>query len=57
MPTSSRQAVFTPKAPGPYESLSQAVVHNGLVFCGGSLGTNPETKSLVEGTIADRTVS
>lgn len=57
MPTSSRQAVFTPNAPGPYPALSQAVIHNGLVFTAGSLGTNPVTKKLVEGTIADRTVS
>jgi hypothetical protein len=57
MPSSSRQAVFTPNAPGPYPALSQAVIHNGFVFTAGSLGTDPATKSLVKGTIADRTVS
>ncbi|CAI7653584.1 unnamed protein product [Penicillium glandicola] len=49
------EIVSTTKAPGPYPTLSQAVVYNGLVFCSGSLGMNPETKTLVEGSIKDRT--
>ncbi|KAJ5116037.1 hypothetical protein N7456_000385 [Penicillium angulare] len=55
MATSERQAVVTKQAPGPYPTLSQAVVHNGLVFCSGSIGMNPATNTLVQGTIADRT--
>lgn len=57
MSTSERRAVVTKEAPGPYPVLSQAVVHNGLVFCSGSIGMNPATNTMVEGTIADRTVS
>ncbi|KAI8237969.1 hypothetical protein K4K57_002914 [Colletotrichum sp. SAR 10_99] len=31
------------------------MVHGGFVFCSGSIGMNPQTNSIVEGTIADRT--
>lgn len=57
MAVSERTAVVTREAPGPYPILSQAVVHNGLVFTSGSIGMNPQTNTMVEGTIADRTVS
>ncbi|KAI1375623.1 L-psp endoribonuclease family protein [Hypoxylon crocopeplum] len=56
MAAPSHTIVTTSKAPGPYPALSQATVWNGMVFCSGSLGIDPETKALVEGTIADRTV-
>ncbi|XXH00785.1 hypothetical protein Hte_007136 [Hypoxylon texense] len=55
MAAPSHTIVTTSKAPGPYPALSQATVWNGMVFCSGSLGINPETGALVEGTIADRT--
>lgn len=35
-----------PKAVGPY---SQAIVSNGLVFCSGQIGLDPEKQTLVEG--------
>ncbi|CAH0054560.1 unnamed protein product [Clonostachys solani] len=56
METSQRNAVATAEAPGPYPILSQAVVHNGLVFTSGSIGMDPKTNTLVEGSIAERTI-
>lgn len=55
MPT--RLAVHTEKAPPPLPYYSQAIIYNGMVYCSGSLGMDPETKILVETGIGDRTVS
>ena len=55
MPT--RTAVKTDKAPPALPFYSQAIICNGMVYCSGSIGMSPETKALVEGGIADRTVS
>jgi len=41
-----------PKAIGPY---SQALKCNGLVFCSGQIPLDPETGSLITGSIADQT--
>lgn len=41
-----------PKAIGPY---SQAVKSEGLVFCSGQVGLDPDSGRLVEGTLADET--
>jgi 2-iminobutanoate/2-iminopropanoate deaminase len=41
-----------PKAIGPY---SQAVKSDGLVFCSGQVGLDPDSGRLVEGTLADET--
>jgi 2-iminobutanoate/2-iminopropanoate deaminase len=41
-----------PKAAGPY---SHAVISNGLVFLSGQTPTDPETGTLVEGSIGDQT--
>lgn len=41
-----------PKAIGPY---SQAVVHNGLVFCSGQIPLDPATNQLIEGDVAAQT--
>jgi enamine deaminase RidA (YjgF/YER057c/UK114 family) len=49
-------AVLTGKAPKPIPQLSQAVKYNGMVYCSGSLGVDPETSKFVEGTVKDRTV-
>ncbi|KAF4811492.1 RutC family protein [Colletotrichum siamense] len=57
MSGSQRKPITTKEAPGPYPPLSQAMVHGGFIFCSGSIGMNPQTNSIVEGTIADRTVS
>ncbi|KAL6859948.1 hypothetical protein ACO1O0_003972 [Amphichorda felina] len=51
----SRQTIVTaPGAPAPIPQLSQATIYNGLVFCSGSLGMDPATGAMVEGTIKDR---
>lgn len=42
-----------PKAIGPY---SQAVKHNGLVFCSGQIPLDPATGQLIEGGIEAQTV-
>ena len=44
---------LAPKAIGPY---SQAVKHNGLVFCSGQIPLDPATGQLVEGGIEEQTV-
>ncbi|HEY3440883.1 MAG TPA: RidA family protein [Paludibaculum sp.] len=44
---------LAPKAIGPY---SQAVKHNGLVFCSGQIPLDPATGKLVEGGIEEQTV-
>ena len=54
MPT--RQVVKTEKAPAPLPVYSQAISCNGMVYCSGQVGLNPETMEMVEGGIADRTV-
>ena len=55
MPT--RTVVRTSRAPPPLPFYSQAIVCGGMVYCSGSIGMSPETKAMVEGGIADRTVS
>lgn len=50
------KAVLTKNAPAPIPQLSQAVVYNGMVYCSGSLGIDPATGKMVEGTVKDRTV-
>jgi 2-iminobutanoate/2-iminopropanoate deaminase len=41
-----------PKAIGPY---SQAVIHNGLVFCSGQIPLDPATGQIIEGGVAVET--
>lgn len=45
-------AAGAPAAVGPY---SHAVRSGGLLFCSGQTPLDPETNTLVEGTVADRT--
>lgn len=45
------------KAPPPLPFYSQAIKSNGLVYCSGQVALDPATNKLVEGSIADRTVS
>jgi 2-iminobutanoate/2-iminopropanoate deaminase len=51
-----KEAVKTDKAPPPMPFFSQAIKCNGMVYCSGSIGMDPATKALVEGSVADRTV-
>ena len=45
-------AVGAPAAVGPY---SHGVVAGGLLFCSGQTPLDPQTNTLVEGTVGDRT--
>lgn len=49
--------VLTPDAPAPLPVYSQAIICNGMVYCSGQVPVDPATKTLVEGGIAERTVS
>lgn len=40
-----------PKALGPY---SQAVVHNGIVYCSGQIGLNPATGEFAGNTVSEQ---
>lgn len=51
-----KEAVKTDKAPLPLPFFSQAIKCQGLVYCSGSIGVDPATSKLVEGSVADRTV-
>jgi len=42
-----------PEAIGPY---SQATSYNGMVYCSGQIGIDPETGDFVEGGVQDQTV-
>lgn len=44
--------ISTPNAPKPVAAYSQAVESNGLIYCSGQVGTNPETGKLVDGLTA-----
>ncbi|EZF26504.1 hypothetical protein H103_01375 [Trichophyton rubrum CBS 288.86] len=50
-----KTAVLTTKAPAPLPVLSQAIVHNGMIYCSGSIGMDPRTNKLVSGGVAERT--
>jgi 2-iminobutanoate/2-iminopropanoate deaminase len=50
-----RRAVTADGAPDAVGPYSHAVVSNGIVFCSGQVPLDPETGSLVEGSIGDRT--
>jgi 2-iminobutanoate/2-iminopropanoate deaminase len=52
----TKQVVLTDSAPKPAPFLSQGIVVNGMVYCSGQIGQDPETGKVVEGTVQDRTV-
>jgi hypothetical protein len=54
MPT--KEAITTDKAPPPMPFFSQAIKCQGIVYCSGSIGMDPKTMKLVEGSVADRAV-
>jgi enamine deaminase RidA (YjgF/YER057c/UK114 family) len=51
-----KEAVTTANAPPPMPFLSQAIKCQGMVYCSGSVGMDPKTMKLVEGSVGDRTV-
>jgi len=50
-----KEAVLTDKAPLPLPFFSQAIKCQGMVYCSGSVGQDPKTGKLVEGSVSDRT--
>lgn len=50
------ESVFTENSPKPLPQFSQAVKYNGMVYCSGSIGKDPQTGKTVDGTVKDRTV-
>lgn len=52
-----KESVLTDKAPAPMPLFSQAIKCNGMVYCSGSIGIEPTSMKIVEGGVADRTVS
>ncbi|KPM41132.1 hypothetical protein AK830_g5387 [Neonectria ditissima] len=50
----SRTAVLSKNAPAPSPLMSQAIICNGMVYCSGSLGTDPATDKFVEGDTSAR---
>lgn len=51
---SEHSAVATSTAPRPLPQYSQAIKHNGLLYTSGSIGVDPTTGNLVDGTTKDR---
>jgi reactive intermediate/imine deaminase len=51
-----KESVLTDKAPA-MPLFSQAIKCNGMVYCSGSIGIEPTSMKIVEGGVADRTVS
>jgi len=49
------RAVSTPDAPAAIGPYSQAMVHNGLVYCSGQISLDPATGALVDGDVAQQT--
>lgn len=43
--------VATDKAPGAIGPYSQAIIHGGLVYCSGQIGTDPASGAVVSGGI------
>ncbi|KAF4943362.1 hypothetical protein FSARC_14938 [Fusarium sarcochroum] len=52
----TKTGVCTDGAPPPKPFLSQGVIVGNMVYISGSLGMDPSTGKMVEGTITDRTV-
>ncbi|GAP92742.1 putative endoribonuclease L-PSP [Rosellinia necatrix] len=50
-----KEAVSTPNSPAPLPQFSQAVKHNGMVYCSGNIGADPVTKELAKGGVQPET--
>lgn len=51
----SHIAVATPDAPAAIGPYSQAIVHNGIIYCSGQIPLNPESGEIEAKTIEDQT--
>lgn len=52
----SKRIVFTPKAPKPVGSYSQAVICDDLIFISGQIPIDPQTQKIIQGGIEAQTV-
>lgn len=50
----SRKQILTANAQQPLPVFSQALVHEGIVYCSGQIGVDPTTGKLAEGDISVR---
>jgi 2-iminobutanoate/2-iminopropanoate deaminase len=51
-----KQIIATPGAPQAIGPYSQAVVHNGIVYCSGQIPLIPQTGQMVSGGVAEQTM-
>lgn len=49
------EIIKTQKAPAPIGPYNQAIIHNGTLYISGQIGIDPETGSLVEGSLKSET--
>lgn len=50
-----KKIIYSEKAPEAIGPYSQAVVHNGVVYCSGQIALDPETMEIIEGGIIEQT--
>jgi 2-iminobutanoate/2-iminopropanoate deaminase len=50
-PMTSRQIIATAQAPAAIGPYSQAVVHDGLIYCSGQIALDPKSGQLVKGDV------
>ncbi|RBR10678.1 uncharacterized protein FIESC28_09384 [Fusarium coffeatum] len=55
--TSKIEGVYTKSAPAPLPQFSQAVKHNGMVYCSGNIGAIPGTNFELRETVKQRAAS
>lgn len=46
--------IATPKAPSAIGPYSQAVIHNGTVYCSGQIALDPKSMDIVEGGVSEQ---
>ncbi len=51
----SHTAIATPDAPAAIGPYSQAIVHNGMIYCSGQIPLDPETGEMKGSTIEEET--
>jgi 2-iminobutanoate/2-iminopropanoate deaminase len=50
-----KKIIYTEKAPEAIGPYSQAVIHNGIVYCSGQIALIPSSMQIVEGGIEEQT--
>ena len=52
----SKQIINTPLAPAPIGPYSQAILNRDMLYTSGQIAIDPDTSSLIQGTVQDETV-